>query len=436
MQCPKFLIQFSALSIVTFFILLFSCKKDDGEEENSISEKYAYTHIALLDFYKNDFIDNQTIVIDPETGTILDLFETGTKTISKEIKTIDMTGKFLIPGLIEGHGHIASEAGEQTAHGLSKIRSFFQSGITTVFDKAGNGIALKKLQETAEEKTEPLSKVYFASLVAGSDFYADDNRVKPTAGDSEPGKVAWMTVLEDDTDVVKLVKEAKDFGSSALKLYMDITPENAKRVIEAAQNQNLPVWSHGTLFSAGPWDLEGIKSYAHGDFLRDVVLENIPNAEEAFTEEGYDAIPYDLSTIDSEKMDAYFDLLIENKTVLDATLIVYTDTESEEAIIFSEKVTEKAHQKGVLIGAGSDSELGLFAELHLLHLKAKLSIIECIKAATLNNAISLNLDNQLGTIAKGKIADLVVLSKNPLNNLDNLKSVERVIKSGYEHPIN
>ncbi|MGA0430827.1 MAG: amidohydrolase family protein [Flavobacteriaceae bacterium] len=59
-----------------------------------------------------------------------------------------------------------------------------------------------------------------------------------------------------------------------------------------------------------------------------------------------------------------------------------------------------------------------------------------MKAATLNNAISLNLDNQLGTIAKGKIADLVVLSKNPLNDLDNLKSVERVIKSGYEHSIN
>ena len=82
MQCPKFFIQFSALSIVAIFALLFSCKKDDGEEENSISEKYAYTHIALLDFDKNDFIDNQKIVIDPETGTILDLFETGTKTIS------------------------------------------------------------------------------------------------------------------------------------------------------------------------------------------------------------------------------------------------------------------------------------------------------------------------------------------------------------------
>lgn len=207
-------------------------------------------------------------MIDPETGTILDLFETGTKTISKEIKTIDMTGKFLIPGLIEGHGHLASEVGEQTAYGLSKIRVFFQSGITTVFDKAGNGVALKKLQESAEEKTEPLSKVYFASLVAGSDFYGDDSRVKPTVGDSEPGKVAWMAVLEDDTDVVKLVKDAKDFGSSALKLYMDITPENAKRVIEAAQNQNLPVWSHGTLFSAGPWDLEGIKSYAHAIFFK------------------------------------------------------------------------------------------------------------------------------------------------------------------------
>jgi len=53
---PQVFIQFSALSIVAIFALLFSCKKDDGEEENSISEKYAYTHIALLDFDKNYFL--------------------------------------------------------------------------------------------------------------------------------------------------------------------------------------------------------------------------------------------------------------------------------------------------------------------------------------------------------------------------------------------
>ena len=437
MQYPKFFVQFSTLSIITIFILLFSCKKEEQEKENSASQKYAYTHIALLDYDKNDFVDDQTIVIDPETGTILDLFETGTKTISKEIKTIDMSGKFLIPGLIEGHGHVASEVGEQTAPGLMQLKTLFRSGITTVLDKAGNGIALKSLQETAKAQTEPLSKVYFAALVAGSNFFEEDGRVKPTAGNSEPGKTAWMAVLDDDTDVVQLVRDAKKFGCSALKLYMDITPENAKKIIEAAQNENFPVWSHGTLFNAGPWDLNNINSYAHAVFLRDVILENILTPEEAFADEAYDAIPYDLSAIDSEKMDDYFEMMIENKTVLDATLAVVLESESEEAIIFSDKVTEKAHQKGVLIGAGSDGVvgIGLLKELNLLHDRAKLSNIECLKAATINNAISLRLDSKIGTIAKGKTADLVVLSKNPLNDLDHLKSVERVIKSGYEHPI-
>jgi len=47
MQSPKFFIQFSAFSIVTIFILLFSCKKDDGEEENSISKISLHPHSTI-----------------------------------------------------------------------------------------------------------------------------------------------------------------------------------------------------------------------------------------------------------------------------------------------------------------------------------------------------------------------------------------------------
>ena len=59
--------------------------------------------------------------------------------------------------------------------------------------------------------------------------------------------------------------------------------------------------------------------------------------------------------------------------------------------------------------------------------------MNALKTATINNAKSIGIDDEYGTIEIGKKADLIILNDNPLENLDNLKSIELVIKDGFEH---
>src|SRR5262249_29197172 len=92
-------------------------------------------------------------------------------------------------------------------------------------------------------------------------------------------------------------------------------------------------------------------------------------------------------------------------------------------------------EAGGKIYAGTDSSaattpgLSLHHEMELL-VDAGLSPMQAIQAATTNGAAIIGLDSQLGTVEKGKIADLVLLDGNPLESIANTKKIFRVIKGG------
>lgn len=95
------------------------------------------------------------------------------------------------------------------------------------------------------------------------------------------------------------------------------------------------------------------------------------------------------------------------------------------------------HEMGVPIMAGSDFSIplvypgySLHEELELLVNKAGLSPMEAIQSATLNPAKFSNMEGSLGTIEEGKIADIVLLNKNPLDNIGNTKDISLVIQGG------
>lgn len=428
------------LVVSTCLVTISHCTKKDGGQKNKTL--VAYTNLSIIDGVSSSIRTNQTIIINTDDGIIEDIFTTDSKQIDSKTTLKDMTGKVMMPGLIEGHFHLASTVGEDASYGKKSMRNMFTQGITAIRDMAGNGDALLTLKNLGNDKKSPYPKVYFSCLITGQSFIENDSRVKETAGNGEAGNEPWFRVLNDHTDANELIASAQKFGCSGLKLYADISADNVKRMIKAAKKQGMPVWSHGTVFDASPWDIAGSHSFSHADFFSFVTIDTVPDYKtfrESYTE------TFELATIASSEMQKYFEQLKQDNTVLDATLTVYEQASQEEqdVVTFAHEVTKSAFTKGVKIGAGVDKyndeidadDYSLLHELILLKDAAAMTDMDLLKAATINNAIAIGIDDAYGSIEKGKKADLIILHKNPLSALENLKSVYIVIKDGYEHTL-
>jgi imidazolonepropionase-like amidohydrolase len=127
----------------------------------------------------------------------------------------------------------------------------------------------------------------------------------------------------------------------------------------------------------------------------------------------------------------------KHHTILDATLLTYKQA-GEHSLSWQcsyelgKRITARAYRAGVTICAGTDDDQVEFvqSELKCLVSDAGFTPIDAIIAGTLHGAEVLHIDNQYGTVEAGKIADLLVIDKNPLENIDNIKSVNFVIKGG------
>src|SRR4030095_7378829 len=96
------------------------------------------------------------------------------------------------------------------------------------------------------------------------------------------------------------------------------------------------------------------------------------------------------------------------------------------------KVVEAMHKAGIPIVAGTDQVVpghSLHRELEL-YVKAGFTPMEAIQAASLVPARVMKLENEAGTIAVGKRADMIILDANPLDNISNIRSVKTVITAG------
>ncbi|HEV2594797.1 MAG TPA: amidohydrolase family protein, partial [Sphingomicrobium sp.] len=137
-------------------------------------------------------------------------------------------------------------------------------------------------------------------------------------------------------------------------------------------------------------------------------------------------------------------------TILDATLHVYRAVEEAAkkegkpplcTVALAGKITNQAYRIGVPISAGTDGDTppsepypALFDELELLHDAAGLPPMEVVRAATMNGARAMGEAENMGSIEAGKLADMVVLERNPLDDVRNFRSVVLTVKRGRSFP--
>jgi imidazolonepropionase-like amidohydrolase len=416
----------------------------------------ALTDVTVIDGSGKRPQPHRTIII--ANGRILEIYQAGGRRAPAGATVMRLSDKYVIPGLIDSHYHLIlgtrSKAEEDALHRFALL-----GGITAVRDMAGDGIALAELARAASDGNYQSPRVYFSALMAGKSWFIDQ-RVQIMMHGLPAGEAPWARAIGPDTDMVKVVAEAKATGATGIKLYADLSPETVTKITREAHRQGLKVWSHATIFPSRPSDAvrAGVDVLSHNHLLVWELVKDIPAVSDKATNS---MIGWTNVSVDAPAMTALLRQMRKQGTVLDDTAIwaklrlVPAIEKSEAAKPETQRtpglanaienwtfgIVRRAHEFGIPLVAGTDfqehPELqdfpNIHAELELLVSKCGLTPLEAITTATRNGAMVLGIQDSYGTIAKGKVADLVILSADPSTDIRNTTKIIYVIKGGRVH---
>lgn len=358
-------------------------------------------------------------------------------------EVVDLDGRYLLPGLIDSHQHLATPPDRRRAEAL--MRRDLYGGITAARIMADDLRSIAELARASLVGEIAGPDLYFAALVAGPSFF-EDPRTKAIAAGAVPGEAPWMQKIDDGTNIPLAVAAARGTFATGLKIYANLPDHLIRALTEEAHRQGLLVWAHGMVFPTPPAEViaAGPDVISHTCYLAYQVSDRRPQSYQ-------DRFPVDYSKFengDNAVMAGLFREMREKGIILDATLRVYEEMDERAAANpdappyhctpdLAARLTNQAFREGVTISAGTDGftpraepSSALHEELELLAERAGMPPLQVIRSATLVGAMTIGKEDEMGTVEPGKLANLVVVEKNPLEDLGHLRSVLFTVKRG------
>ena len=358
-------------------------------------------------------------------------------------RVVDVSGLYAAPGLIDSHVHLATPPKPEFARAM--LQKELYGGVTAVRDMADDLRLVAELSREARFGEIPGPDIYFAALMAGPEFFKDP-RVAAVSRGLETGHAPWMQAITPATDLPLAVALARGTGATAIKIYADLEAPEVVAIVKEAHRQHERVWAHAAVFPASPKAVieAGADVVSHVCMLAYQVSDPIPRAyhDRAPVPEARFANGVDPA------VEALFAEMKRRGTILDATLRVYKALGAAHAAHpdgpppycsegLAERLTAAAVRAGVPVSAGTDGFSpdadpwpSLQDELELLQDKAGMTPLEVIRSATLIGAMTLGQEGEMGTIAPGKLADLVFTRDDPSKNVRAFRTVVLTVKRG------
>ncbi|MET8135719.1 amidohydrolase family protein [Streptomyces sp. NPDC005251] len=358
-------------------------------------------------------------------------------------QVFDLDGRFVVPGLIDAHQHIATPPDRPVAEAV--LRRLVHSGVTAIRDMADDLRQVGDLARATLVGEIPGPDIRYAALMAGPGFF-DDPRTHQVSQGETPGAVPWMQAITKDTDLRLAVALARGTHASAIKVYADLDHTTVAAITEEAHRQGIPVWAHATVFPATPGQIvtAGVDSVSHVTLL---AFEGTD--EPLISYKNKPRVEYERFVAgDDRRIEQLFALMRQKGTVLDATAGMWASEalagdgpeDAARAAANTELaavLTAQAHRAGVDIATGTDYETdpkdpfpALYAELAFLVRRCGMSPEQVLRSATLIGARSAGAEDIMGSVEAGKLANFVVLEDDPLRDIEHLRSVTLTVKRG------
>jgi imidazolonepropionase-like amidohydrolase len=401
-----------------------------------------YRHAVLIDAEGPAPRPDMAVLTDGERITSVVSDRALTPAELRGAKQVDLTGEYLLPGYIDSHQHLATPPDRPEAE--ARLERDIYSGITATRDMADDLRQVADLTRAARVGEIPSPDINYAALMAGPSFF-DDPRTQAIASGASAGHVPWEQAIDRSTDLPLAVARAKGTYATAVKIYANLPARLVAAITKEAHRQKMRVWAHGMVFPATPLEVvdSQVDTVSHSCYLAYQAMKRRPDSYQH-------RFPLDarLFQADNPVLAKLFADMVRRGTILDATLHVYREGEAAAreqhkpplcTVALAGKLTNQAFRAGVSISSGTDGDTpagdpwpSLFDEFDLLHDAAGLPAAAVIRSATIVGARAMGAEREMGSITPGKLANFVVLSANPLDDVRNMRSVVMTVKRGRQ----
>jgi hypothetical protein len=434
------------------------------------------THITVIDGTGAPPKNDMTVVVTERR--ITGVGRTGTLEIPEGAQVVESQGKFLIPGLWDMHVHIFNQISRRPPN-TWYFPLFIANGVTSIREMWTNPEDMKQVGKWRRLQAEGS---LLAPRIAAVGTLVDGPAGAETTqiGGALPGPTANIVrTPEEARNFVRTLKAAGDIDF--VKTYSSLSREAYFAIADEAKKQGLPFAGHVPFLvdaaeasSAGQRSMEHLNQILESSSLRSQELFHVPGRDWSSK---YEKLM--LGTFSEERFGNLVVVLAKNQSWQVPTLVIariYAFPQDLRIIpndnrlryipateianwkkLFPERVQEppdrdkavrrrlwqkqlevvrRMKEAGVPFMAGTDlgtaqiyPGFSLHDELALL-VEAGFTPMQALQSATRNPAEFLGLLDSLGTIEKGKIADLVVLDANPLNDIHNTQKIRAVVVNG------
>jgi imidazolonepropionase-like amidohydrolase len=391
-----------------------------------------FTNAAVLDVERGTLLPDRSVLVD---GDRIAAVGTPADVPAGDARILDVGGRTLLPGLIDCHVHVTAATAHLAqitewspfylaAHAGVILRDMLQRGFTTVRDAGGGDFGLAQAVE--EGLFEGPRMLFGGKALSQTGGHGDSRGRGRTALEPGYSYTGLGTICDGVPAMRQAVREEIKRGASHIKLMLSggvasptdrvdstqFSEDEIRAAVDEAEAANIYVLGHAYTSRAINRGLKcGVRTIEHGNLMDDssppLFLEHgafyVPTlvTYSALAEQG---LQYGLPADSHRKV---FD-------VLDAGL----------------RALEMAHRAGLQIAYGTDLLGGMHAlQTREFEIRAQVQPpADIVRSATAVGARLVRLENQVGTIAAGAYADLLVVDGNPLENIAVLANPDQHLK--------
>ena len=405
-------------------------------------------NVTIIDGTGRPPVESASVLIEDDR---IRLISRQTIEPADQVQRIDGTGKYLIPGLMDMHIHLQggvevtpeglAKAGNDQSRGIRALHSYLYAGVTSIFDAGNTPDYILALRDD-ERSGELISPRIFATGGIVTYPGSHGGNEFATLVDRWPEAIPALDAhIARSPDVLKLTFEERGWGARPMIPLLPV--ELMQQIIQYYNDRGFRTTAHtSNEYRARQAIFAGIDTLAHpiiqgpvtDDFTRLMGAKKIPMVTTLTIGENYSRLAEHPEYLDGPLYQATL-----TKEEIETLKTVRREEYQERKWTWWMKImttiaqenVRKIHDAGGILVAGTDQTTGpaLHRELELLA-DAGITPVDIIRIATLNGAVFLGLEKDLGSIEEGKKADLVLLSADPSLDIRNAGQVTHVIKNG------